>query len=100
MKDEKGIPPSPGVSAAHPGDLARKQAALRERLAHARIEVMDDAMVMMLQSKTPAEKIAMIGDANRTARALLATQILRLHPDWSEKQVRREVARRMASAST
>lgn len=74
--------------------------ALRRRLASLRIEVVDEALAAILRRKTPAEKIAMVQAANWTARALLAGQIRRHHPDWDEAEVRREVARRMAGGTT
>ena len=59
------------------------------------IEVIDDDLAEILRQKTPAERIAMTADANDTARILAAAGIRHGHPDWSEQQVQREVARRM-----
>ena len=59
------------------------------------IEVIDDDLAAILRQKTPAERIAMAADANETARVLAAAGIRHCHPEWSELQVRREVARRM-----
>jgi hypothetical protein len=59
------------------------------------IEVIDDALAAVLRNKTPAERIAMAADANETARKLAAAGIRHDHPDWSQLDVEREVARRM-----
>jgi hypothetical protein len=59
------------------------------------IEVLDDDIAAVLREKTPAERVAMAADANETARKLVAAGIRHFHPDWSERQVEREVARRM-----
>jgi hypothetical protein len=63
------------------------------------IEVIDDDLAVVLRQKTPAERIQMTADANDTARALSAAGIRFQHPDWSELQVQREVARRMLDAA-
>jgi hypothetical protein len=59
------------------------------------IEALDDEFAAVLRGKTPAERVAMAADANETARMLVAAGIRLCHPDWSEWQVEREVARRM-----
>ncbi len=64
-----------------------------ERPPH--IEVLDDEMVAVLRNKTPAQKIAMVAAAHRTARMLARAGVRHLHPDWSEEQIQLEVLRRM-----
>jgi hypothetical protein len=59
------------------------------------IEVIEDDLAEILRQKTPAERIAMAADANETARIITAAGIRHCHPEWSEQQVQREVARRM-----
>jgi hypothetical protein len=59
------------------------------------IESVDDAVVAILKQKTPAECVAMMGEANEMARLLAAAGIRYLHPDWSADQVSAAVARRM-----
>jgi hypothetical protein len=63
------------------------------------IEVIDDDLANILREKTPVERIQMIGDANDTARLLAAAGIRYCHPDWSENQIQREIARRMLGAA-
>jgi hypothetical protein len=59
------------------------------------IEVVDDALAAVLRQKTPAERIAMTADANETARKMAAAGIHHDHPDWTQRDIEREVARRM-----
>lgn len=63
------------------------------------IEVIDEQLAAVLREKTPAERIAMIGDANQTARMLAAAGIRYRHPDWPQDRVDAEVARRMLGAA-
>jgi hypothetical protein len=65
-------------------------------MKHLHIEVIDRAFAAVLASKSPAERIGMVAEAHRTARILAEAGIRYLHPDWSDAQIRSEVARRMA----
>jgi hypothetical protein len=60
-----------------------------------RIEVIDDDLVTALRDKSPAERIQMIGAANRTARLLATAGIRFQHPDWTGEQIRVEVTKRV-----
>ncbi len=60
-----------------------------------RIEVVDPAMAEVFRRKTPAERIAMICDANETMRLLIAGRLRTEHPDWEDERISQEVARRM-----
>jgi hypothetical protein len=73
---------------------------MTRRIDPRNIEVVDDDLAEVLRQKTPAERIAMAADANETARELMAAGIRRYHPDWSDIQVDREVARRMLGEAT
>jgi hypothetical protein len=64
------------------------------RLRH--IEILDDRMAELLRSKTEAERFAMIDRSWRFARQLIRALIIHDNPDWTEDQIRREVARRMS----
>ena len=59
------------------------------------IELLHDRVIEIVRRKTPAERIAMILDANDTARSLAAAGIRYCHPDWDERRLQAEVARRM-----
>jgi hypothetical protein len=60
-----------------------------------RIEVVDDAVAAVLSRKSPAEKLALVFSANRTMRLRIAGAVRSWHPDWSDSEIHREVARRM-----
>jgi hypothetical protein len=60
------------------------------------VEVLDEAMAEVLRGKTPAERIAMVFDAERTMRLLLRANLLWQHPDWSAQQIADETARRFS----
>lgn len=64
-----------------------------------RIELLDDAIVEVLRRKTPAERVAMVFDAEQTARQMLEAQVCRQHPDWDARQVASEIARRRSLES-
>jgi len=68
---------------------------IKWRLDPGQIEVVDDAIADILRRKTPAERVAMALDSNRTARLLVAEGVRRQHPEWADDRVRAEVARRM-----
>lgn len=60
-----------------------------------RIEVVDPQMAEILRGKTVAERIAMVVDANRTMRLLIAGRLRSENPSWTAEAVDREVAKRM-----
>ena len=65
------------------------------RLDDGQIEVVDDRMAEVLRRKTPAERVAMVSAAHRTARLLIEGRLRTRHPDWNDARVSDEVARRM-----
>ncbi len=68
---------------------------MQERSFPKKLEAMDDATADMLRKKTPAERLAMVSDANDTLRILVAAGVRWQHPDWDEAQVQKEMVRRM-----
>jgi hypothetical protein len=72
----------------------------RRPLDWRRIEIVDPDMAAVLRTKTPAEKIAMVGAAHRTARMLIETSVRRQHPDWDSQAISREVAKRLLRGTT
>ena len=64
-----------------------------------RIEVIDHDLAEVLRTKTVAERIEMIGAANRTARVLAAAGIRYQHPEWSELQIQAEVIKRVCGGT-
>ena len=60
-----------------------------------RIEILDPAIVEILKTKSPAERLAMVFAANRTMRLRLEGHLRTHHPDWDDEQIQREIAKRM-----
>jgi hypothetical protein len=63
------------------------------------VEVIDEQMAEILREKTGAEKLAIADRMFCAARQLIEASVRALHPDWSGKEVRQEVARRIAGES-
>lgn len=59
------------------------------------IEVVDERVAAILRTKTPAERAAMAFEGNDMVRLCVAAGIRSQHPDWSERQVQEELARRV-----
>lgn len=72
---------------------------MKWRLDDGQIEVLDDEVAEVLRQKTPAERVAMTFDCNRTMRLLIEGSIRTLHPDWDNQKISAEVARRMLRES-
>ena len=70
------------------------------RLDAGQIEVIDERVAQILRTKQPWERVAMIGQANRTMRALLEGHLRTWHPHWSDEQIKREVGRRLLGGTT
>jgi hypothetical protein len=66
-----------------------------QRPHDARVEVVDDAVAHVLRTKTPAERILMMGEAWRSAMAWLVGVIGTMHPDWDRGRIMSEVLRRL-----
>jgi Rv0078B-related antitoxin len=60
------------------------------------IEIVDDRVVEILRSKTPAERLAIANGMWSFARQMIRAIQAREHPDWSDGEIDREVARRMS----
>jgi Rv0078B-related antitoxin len=60
------------------------------------IEVVDDIVAEILRRKTPAERLAIADGMWRFARVMIRAIVAREHPDWSEDEINRQVARRMS----
>jgi Rv0078B-related antitoxin len=60
------------------------------------VELMDDAMADVLRAKSPAERLAIANGMWRSARRMIEAILRAERPDWSDHEIRREVARRMS----
>ena len=69
------------------------------RLDDGQIEVVDRTLTDLMRRTSPAEKVAMVGAAHRTAKRLMAAGIRRSHPDWSAEEIQDEVCRRLLHGS-
>jgi len=72
---------------------------MKWRLDMGQIEVVDDAVAEVLRRLTPAERVMRALDANRLVRLRIAGHLQTIHPDWDERQIQAEVARRMLLGS-
>ena len=72
---------------------------MQRRLDRGQIEVVDPRVADVLRAKTPAERIAMIGEARRTALLLATAGVRYQHPAWDDTQVEAEVLRRFRCAA-
>ena len=66
------------------------------RLDAGQIEVVDEDMAEVLRQKQPWERIEIGFNLWIDARKMLTSHLTATHPDWTEEQIRREVARRMS----
>jgi hypothetical protein len=65
-----------------------------------RIEVVDPAIAAILRRKTPAQRLAVVFECNRTFRSRLAGHLRTRHPDWDDDAIAREIARRLSRGTT
>lgn len=64
-----------------------------------RIETVDEEMAAVLRAKTGAERLRIASGMVAAARRMLASHLAAEHPDWDERRVQEEVARRIASGA-
>ena len=66
------------------------------RLDDGQIEVLDDVMAEIFKKKTPAERLQIAFGMWRSARKQLLCHLRSLHPEWSEEQIEKAVAKRLS----
>ncbi|HEY0015647.1 MAG TPA: hypothetical protein VGC13_04990 [Longimicrobium sp.] len=59
-----------------------------------RIERADDRLLDIYSSWTPARRLKAVADTMRAAREVMTAGVRQQHPDWTDAEVKREVARR------
>ena len=64
------------------------------------IEAVDDVMCEILRQKSSLERLKIAFGLWRSARKQLFTYIRSLHPDWDEKRISKEVAKRISHGAT
>jgi hypothetical protein len=62
------------------------------------IEVVDPVMAAVLRQMTEAERLRIAWGMCRSARDMLLYLLRAVHPEWSQRQVEQEAARRLAHA--
>jgi hypothetical protein len=62
----------------------------------ARIEVVTEDMAAILRRKTGAERLAIASRMFSSARRMLVSHLRSEHPDWDERELGREAARRLS----
>ncbi len=60
------------------------------------VEIMDEIMVDVLRKKTPAERLEIASGMWESARVMIGGVLRQEHPEWSEEEVLREIARRIS----
>ena len=66
------------------------------RAGKAHVELPDDEMVTLFRAKTGAERLRMAFGMWRTAKLIVTAGVRDQHPEWTDAEVEREVARRMS----
>jgi hypothetical protein len=61
-----------------------------------KLEVMDDAVAAIMRRKTPGERLRIAFGPWTYARDMVRASVRHQHPDHTEDEVRRAVARRMS----
>ncbi len=61
-----------------------------------KFEVVDDAMADVLREKTEWERLEIAFGMWRFARDMITRNLTSEHPDWTDDQIAKEVARRLS----
>jgi len=61
-----------------------------------RIEVIDEEMAVVLRLKSGAERLEIASRMFGSARRMLLSHLRSIHPDWDQRQIEREAARRLS----
>ncbi len=66
------------------------------RLDKQQIEAVDDEMAQVLRLKTGAERLQIASGMFSSARQMIVSQLGKQHPDWDEREINAEAARRLS----
>ena len=61
-----------------------------------RIEVIDEEMAAVLRLKSGAERLAIASRLFGGARRMLLSHLRSVHPEWDQRQIEQEAARRLS----
>ena len=67
---------------------------MAERVRNANLRLTDDETAEVFRRWTPQQRLAYAAEIWRFANRLLTAAFAVLNPDWSETDIRREIARR------
>ena len=60
------------------------------------IEVIDEEMATTLRLKSGAERLAIASRMFSSARRMLLSHLRSVHPEWDQRQIEQEAARRLS----
>jgi hypothetical protein len=60
------------------------------------IEMVDDEMAQVFRVMTGAQRLKIASDLFRSARNMLVSHLAAENPDWDERRLQEEVARRLS----
>jgi len=60
------------------------------------IEIISDEVADVLKKKSPMERIEIAFDICRTVQILIENHLRYLHPEWTEQEIKKEIARRIS----
>lgn len=60
------------------------------------IEVVDDDMAEVFRAMTGAQRLKIANDMFESARRMIASHLASEHPDWDERRIQEETARRLS----
>ena len=60
------------------------------------MESLDDMMAAIYKGKSPFERLRIAFGLWSLAKSILVNSLRSLHPDWKEKRIQEEAARRMS----
>ena len=63
-------------------------------MEHHPIERLDRRVAEIYRRMTPTERIALVLEGNDTMRTMLNARLRGDHPDWTDRQIADEIARR------
>ena len=64
-----------------------------------RLEIPDREVVEVLRNKTPQERLNIAFGMWAAARKMLVNLLADSHPDWDQRRLQKEVARRLSGGS-
>ncbi len=67
--------------------------------AEIRFECVEEPVAAVLREKTPAERISIADDMWRFARDAIITVLGQAHPEWCDRRILEETARRLYHGS-